>query len=195
LIPLPSEIKPGTGSFTLTSAVKIVLKTDSSEVKKVCDFFLDLINPSTGLNIGYGSSSALLISVELDSLIVHPEGYRLKVTSKDITIRAQTPAGIFYAFQTLRQLLPPVIESRTIVAGRKWSIPAIEINDAPRFSYRGMMLDVVRHFFPVDDVKHFIDLMAMHKFNYLHLHLTDDQGWRIEIPGYYRLQTVGAWRM
>ena len=194
VIPLPSEMKPGVGSFTLTSAVKIVAKNDSAEVKKVCDFFLNLINPSTGLNIGYASSSKFPIVVELNPEIVHPEGYYLKVTSKDITIQAKKPVGIFYAFQTLRQLLPPVIESRTVVANRTWTIPAVEINDAPRFSYRGQMLDVVRHFFPVNDVKRFIDLMAMHKFNYLHLHLTDDQGWRIEIHSFPKLQTVSAWR-
>ena len=193
LMPLPYDIKQGTGSYILTSATKIVLKTDSIEVKKSCDFFLDLINPSTGMNIGYASSSATPIIVELDSLISHPEGYRLKVTEREITIQAQTPAGVFYAFQTLRQLLPPFIESRTMVV-RKWTIPVIEINDVPRFQYRGLMLDVVRHFFPVDDIKRFIDLMAMHKYNYLHLHLTDDQGWRIEIPAYPKLQTVSAWR-
>ena len=194
LIPLPAEIKQGTGVFTLTSNTKLVLKTDSVEVKKACDFFLDLINPSTGLNIGYASSSVFPIVVELDSLIDNCEGYQIKVTPKDISIKAQTPAGIFYAFQTLRQILPPVIESRTIVTNRTWQIPAMEINDAPRFPYRGMMLDVVRHFFSLNDIKHFIDLMAMHKFNYLHLHLTDDQGWRIEITGYPRLQTIGSWR-
>ena len=194
IVPLPVEIKQGVGSFTLTSATKIVLKSDSDEVKKACDFFLDLVNPATGLNIGYASSSAFPIVVELDPQIANREGYQLKITPKDISVKAQTPAGIFYAFQTLRQLLPPVIESRTIVANRTWQIPAAEINDAPRFPYRGLMLDVVRHFFPVSDVKRFIDLMAMHKFNHLHLHLTDDQGWRIEIFSYPRLQIVSAWR-
>ena len=194
LIPLPTEIKQGTGSFTLTSATKIVLKTDSVGTKKACDLFLDLINSSTGLNIGYASSSASPIVVELSSQIEDPEGYQLKVTPKDILIKAQTSKGVFYAFQTLRQLLPPVIESRTVVANRTWKIPAVEINDAPRFPYRGLMLDVVRHFFPVKDVKRFIDLMALHKFNYLHLHLTDDQGWRIEIHSYPKLQTISAWR-
>jgi len=194
LVPFPSEMKQGVGVFTLTSAVKIVLKNDSTEIKKICDSFLDLINPSAGKNIGYDSVSEFPVFVELNPEIAHPEGYYLKVTPKDITIQAQTPTGIFYAFQTLRQLLPPVIESRTMVNRSTWNIPAIEINDAPRFSYRGMMLDVARHFFPVSDVKHYIDLMAMHKFNYLHLHLADDQGWRIEIPAYQRLQTVSAWR-
>ena len=194
LIPLPAEIKQGTGFFTLNRNTKIVLKTDSVKVRKVCDFFLDLINPSTGLNIGYASSSTFPIVVELDPQINHPEGYHLKVTPKDISIKAQTPQGIFYAFQTLRQLLPPVVESRTVVANRTWQIPAVVINDAPRFPYRGLMLDVARHFFPVGVIKRYIDLMALHKFNYLHLHLTDDQGWRIEITGYPRLQSISAWR-
>ena len=194
LIPLPAEIRPGAGAFTVTSATRIILRTDTDEVKKECDFFLDLINPSTGLNIGYASSSQSPIVVELDSLIAHPEGYRLRVTTKEVTIQAQTTAGLFYAFQTLRQLLPPLIESRTVVANRTWNIPVIEINDAPRFTYRGLMLDVARHFFPVADVKRFIDLMAMHKYNYLHMHLTDDQGWRVELFSFPRLQTISAWR-
>ena len=194
LVPLPAEIKQGTGVFTITSATKIILKTNSDEVRKACDLFLDIINPSTGLNIGYAPSSASSITVEIDSLISHPEGYHLKVATRDISIKAQTPAGIFYAFQTLLQLLPPLIESRTRVSNRAWTIPVVEINDAPRFSYRGLMLDVVRHFFPVSDIKRYIDLMALHKYNYLQLHLTDDQGWRIEIPSYPRLQSVSAWR-
>ena len=194
LIPLPAEIKTGIGTFEIKSTTKIVLKTDSTEVKNICDFFLSVINPSTGMNIGYGSSSALPIIVELDSQIVHPEGYQLRVTAKDITVQAQTPTGIFYAFQTLRQLLPPEIESRTVVTNRAWKIPVVEISDKPRFTYRGLMLDVVRHFFPVSDIKRFIDLMSMQKYNYLHLHLTDDQGWRIEIPAYPKLQSISAWR-
>ena len=194
LIPLPTEIKSGTGTFEIKSTTKIVLKTDSTEVKKVCDLFLGVINPSTGMNIGYGSSSALPVIVDLNPKIAHPEGYYLKVAAKEIIIQAQTAAGIFYAFQTLRQLLPPEIESRTVVTNRAWKIPVVEINDAPRFPYRGLMLDVVRHFLPVGDIKRFIDLMAMQKLNYLHLHLTDDQGWRIEIPGYPRLQYISAWR-
>jgi len=187
-------MKQGAGVFTITSATKIVLKTDMAEAKKACDFFLDLINPSTGLNIGYAASSASPVIVEINPQIAHPEGYYLKVTTKDVTIQAQTPTGIFYAFQTLRQLLPPSVESRTIISNRSWTIPAIEINDAPRFTYRGLMLDVARHFFPVNDVKRYIDLMALHKFNYLHLHLTDDQGWRIELHTFPRLQSISAWR-
>jgi len=195
LIPLPSDIiSIGTGEFTLSSATKIVLKTNSDEIKKSCDFFLDIINPSTGLNIGYAANSTSPIFVELNTNITHTEGYRLKVTPKEISIQAQTATGLFYAFQTLRQLLPPEIESRGEVSGIIWKIPEIEINDAPRFTYRGLMLDVVRHFFPISDIKRYIDLMVLHKFNHLQLHLTDDQGWRIEIKQYPKLHTIGAWR-
>jgi len=194
LTPYPAEVKIGAGSFSLTSAVKIVLKNDSEELKRTCDLFLELVNPSTGLNIGYDSASLYPVIVELNPEIVHREGYHLKVSPQEIRITAQTPAGVFYAFQTLRQLLPPVIESQTMVASRVWSIPSVEIIDEPRFEYRGLMLDAARHFFPVSDVKRFIDLMAMHKYNHLHLHLADDQGWRIEIPAFPRLQTVAAWR-
>ena len=195
LIPLPVEIiSVGKGEFILTSETKIVLKTNSPDVKKACDFFLDIINTSTGFNIGYATDSKSSIFVELISNITHPEGYRLKVTPNNVTIQAQTATGVFYAFATLRQLMPPEIETRNIVAGQTWKIPEIEINDYPRFQYRGLMLDVVRHFYTVNEIKRYIDLMALHKFNHLQLHLTDDQGWRIEIKGYPKLHTIGAWR-
>ena len=195
LIPFPTEIiSVGAGEFTLTSATKIVLRTNVAEVKKSCDFFLELINPSTGLNIGYAASSTSPIIVELDATVSHPEGYSLKVTSKDVTIKAQTATGVFFALQTLRQLLPPEIESRSAVAGQTWKIPEVEINDAPRFAYRGLLLDVARHFYPVSDIKRYIDLMVLHKFNHLQLHLADDQGWRIEIKQYPKLNSISSWR-
>lgn len=194
LIPQPASMKQGVGEFLITADTRIVLKTDSDEIKKACDLFLEVVNRSSGLNIGYAASSQSAVLVELDPGIAHSEGYNLKVSPQQITVRARTAAGIFYAFQTLRQLLPPEIESQTLITSRTWQIPAVEISDAPRFVYRGLMLDVVRHFFPVDDLKRYIDLMAMYKYNYLHLHLTDDQGWRIEINNYPELQYVSAWR-
>ena len=195
LIPLPVEIKStGAEAFVITSTTRIVLKTNSEEVKKTCDFFLNLINPPTGFNIGYAATSESSIIVELNQSIAHPEGYRLKVTPQEVTVQARTPAGIFYAFQTLRQLLPPDIERNSVIFGVAWEIPEVEINDEPRFPYRGLMLDVARHFYSVSEVKRYIDLMALHKFNHLQLHLTDDQGWRIEIKQYPKLQTISAWR-
>ncbi len=194
LIPQPAEMKRGGGEFVLSTATKVILKTDLVEVRKTCDYFINMINQSSGLNIDYASSSQSAITVAIDPKINHPEGYYLQVTPQGVTIRAQASVGVFYAFQTLRQLLPPEIESSTIVANRAWKIPSVEITDAPRFAYRGLMLDVVRHFFPISYLKRYIDLMAMYKYNHLHLHLTDDQGWRIEIYSYPELQYISAWR-
>lgn len=122
------------------------------------------------------------------------EGYLLEVGSDRIELAGGSPAGAFYAAQTLRQLLPAAALRRARVTDRTWSVPSARIEDAPRFAWRGVLLDVARHFLPVADVLRFIDLIAFHKLNVLHLHLTDDQGWRIEVPGWPLLTTVGAWR-
>jgi hexosaminidase len=119
------------------------------------------------------------------------EGYRLDVTADGVLIRARTATGLFYGVQTLRQLLPPAIESGTVRPG-PWTVPGGSITDRPRFPYRGAMLDVSRHFFPVADVRRFVDHLARYKINYLHLHLTDDQGWRIAIDSWPRLAAVGG---
>jgi hexosaminidase len=111
-----------------------------------------------------------------------------------VVARAAEPEGLFYAIQTIRQLLPPEIFRRSQVAGLTWSMPAVEIEDVPRFSWRGAHLDVARHFMPKEFVKKYIDLLALHKMNSFHWHLTEDQGWRIEIKKYPRLTEVGAWR-
>ena len=120
------------------------------------------------------------------------EGYRLEVDEFGADIVAGSPAGAFYARQTLRQLLPPAALRASATSGHK--IPRVRVEDAPRFAWRGVMLDVARHFLPIADVLRFIDLIAFHKLNVLHLHLTDDQGWRLDVPGWPRLTTVGAWR-
>jgi len=122
------------------------------------------------------------------------EGYELEVTPSSIQIRAAALAGVFYGTQTLRQLLPPKAFARSTASGVSWTVPAVEILDYPRFSWRGTHLDVGRHFMPVTFVKKFIDLLAAHKLNRFHWHLTEDQGWRLEIKRYPRLTSVGAWR-
>ena len=123
-----------------------------------------------------------------------PEGYRLMVTKDCVELSAASPAGIFYGAQTLRQLLPETIFSPKPVPAKKWLIPAVEIEDAPRFAWRGAMLDTGRHFMPLEFIYRFIDLLALHKLNTFHWHLTEDQGWRIEIKRYPRLTEIGAWR-
>lgn len=127
--------------------------------------------------------------------VIGTEGYTLSVTTKNITVRANRPAGLFYGVQTLLQLLPKEIESATPVAGLTWTLPAVEITDYPRFGWRGLMFDVARHFFTKKDVEQFIDDMVRYKFNLLHLHLTDDEGWRLEIKGLPKLTEVGAWNV
>jgi len=122
------------------------------------------------------------------------EAYTLEVTQTGVDIRARTPRGVFYGVQTLRQLLPIAIEKDTLNEGAEWSIPFITIKDAPRFGWRGLHLDVGRHFFDVTFVKKFIDTMALYKFNVFHWHLTEDQGWRIQIKQYPKLTRVGAKR-
>ena len=133
------------------------------------------------------------IAISSDASL-RPESYRLAVGPDVVRIQAADAAGLLYAFQSIRQLLPPEIERERVVPGIDWRLPAVEILDYPRFPYRGMHLDVSRHFFDVDFVKRFIDLMSRYKFNRFHWHLTDDHGWRIQINGYPRLTEVGAWR-
>ena len=139
------------------------------------------------------SSNAIFLSLSNDSNIPK-EGYSLKVTTTGVTLTAREPAGIFYGVQTLLQLLPKQIESKEppkpVV---EWSIPVVSIEDHPRFGWRGLMLDVSRHFFTREQVKQYIDDMVKYKFNVLHWHLTDDQGWRIEIKSLPKLTSVGAW--
>src|SRR5690606_17759378 len=121
----------------------------------------------------------------------HPEGYRLSSTAGRVVISAPELAGLFYGVQTLRQLLPASVEYRA-ARRRVLQVPPVEIADAPRFGWRGLMLDVARHFFSVDDVKRVLDLMALHKLNRLHLHLADDQGWRIQIDEWPNLTQLGS---
>jgi len=123
------------------------------------------------------------------------EGYRLQVTPASVSISANKPAGIFYGIQSLMQLLPKEIESKKLVQGVAWTVPCVTIDDQPRFGWRGLMLDVSRHFFTKQEVMKFMDDMVKFKFNLLHLHLTDDEGWRIEIKSLPKLTSVGAWRV
>ncbi|MEU8098711.1 beta-N-acetylhexosaminidase [Streptomyces rubiginosohelvolus] len=151
----------------------------------------------TGTSAGDGSgrgSTGQGIVLELDDALA-PEGYRLAVEANAVRITGGTAAGVFRGAQTLRQLLGPDAFRRAPLApGRTWEVPPVVVEDEPRFGWRGMMLDVCRHFLPKDDVLRYLDLLAAHKLNVFHFHLTDDQGWRIEIKRYPRLTEVGSWR-
>jgi len=154
-----------------------------------------LLNRAAGFRLKIADSqvSSNAIVCKINPSIANEEGYKLSVQKELIVVEAKTPQGIFYGMQTLRQLLPFQIE-RPFLSNIAWTVPCVEIEDAPRFAYRGLMLDVCRHFMPKEFVYKFIDMLAYHKMNTFHWHLTDDQGWRIEIKQYPKLTQIGAYR-
>jgi hexosaminidase len=198
IIPKPLELVRLDGAFSLKPGTPIQV---AGEARAVAAYLQDLIRRATGglpelteTGAGQARPGTILLTTATAEPGLGDEGYALSVTSDSVTMRAPQAAGLFYAVQTLRQLLPPEIENRTGGSPRAWDIPALAITDRPRFPWRGLMLDVARHCFPVEFVKRFIDLLAMHKLNVLHWHLTDDQGWRVEIEKYPRLVEIGSRR-
>ncbi|MGH7701041.1 MAG: beta-N-acetylhexosaminidase [Gemmatimonadales bacterium] len=195
IVPQPVSVARQAGTFTLTAGT--VIATDRA-MRDVAHTLADLLFPATGFRLTVTSrapATGSVITLRRDSTVPGgDEAYRLEVTRSRVTIRAPAPAGAFYGVQSLRQLLPPDVFRSAPVAGVRWTVPAVTIADAPRFSWRGAHLDVCRHFMPKEFVKKFLDLMALHKLNRFHWHLTEDQGWRIEIKKYPRLTEVGAWR-
>lgn len=202
IIPQPVHVKAGPGHFQLTAATPIVISEDTPELRHIATYLSGKLNTATWkhakITTGEASSdSSIVLSIDPKAAPDHKEGYALSVTPGKVEITAKTTHGLFYGVQTLLQLLPPEIafDDPSLVPGNvKWTLPAVEIEDYPRYKYRGMHLDVARHFFPVDFIKKYLDLMAMQKMNRFHWHLTEDQGWRIEIKKYPKLTRVGAWR-
>ncbi|MCC6288787.1 MAG: family 20 glycosylhydrolase [Chitinophagaceae bacterium] len=199
IVPEPVSIIEKQGVYSLTENSSIYIAAGNNELGRIAAYLQKSINTSTGFNIKTSTATStngiiLSLNATADNELGN-EGYTLNVTSDNITVSANAPAGLFYAVQTLLQLLPKEIESRSAVKNINWTIPAVEIKDYPRFGWRGLMFDVSRHFFTKAEVKQFIDEMARYKFNLLHMHLTDDQGWRIEIKSYPKLTSVGAWNV
>ncbi|MCJ8208292.1 family 20 glycosylhydrolase [Mucilaginibacter sp. RS28] len=197
IIPEPVEIQENAGKFILPHTV-IIKATTGKEVEPVVDYLRKRLTTATDLTVTSRPSSALF-SIKLllnnsDDVVIGQEGYHLSVTKNHVIITANKPAGLFYGVQTLMQLLPKEIESQTPVK-QTWEIPCVTITDYPRFEWRGLMFDVSRHFFGKEDVKHYIDDMVRYKYNLLHLHLTDDEGWRIEIKSLPKLTQIGAYRV
>ena len=195
ILPQPVSIVRDEGYFQLTPNTVII--TDH-EMQVIGTQLANALAPALGFLprvLTDEHPDLPTISLGIDPELTHlgQEGYALKVTERQVTLRAAYPAGVFYACQTLKQLLPVEIFSAT-PAEQTWNIPAVSIEDFPRFSWRGCMLDSARHFIPKYEVIKLIDVLALHKLNVLHLHLTDDQGWRIEIKKYPRLTEVGAYR-
>ncbi|WP_328460065.1 beta-N-acetylhexosaminidase [Actinoplanes sp. NBC_00393] len=187
LIPRPGAITDGLGTFRFEEGTSL---DAGPGLAGVAGWLRATLGGATGWGLSPGSGGIRLrISPGLPG-----EGYELDVAPTGITVAGGSAAGVFYGAQTLRQLLPPATLRRARIDGGPWRLPAVRIVDAPRFAWRGVLLDVARHFMPVADVLRFIDLAAFHKLNVLHLHLTDDQGWRLEVPGRPRLTSVGSWR-
>ena len=190
VVPLPKTISVQTGKpFVLDNQVRILYPEGNADMKRNAEFLKAYIQESTGkeLTVEAGTEGANAIVLKLGLQYANPEAYRLAVTDEGVMIEAPTEAGVFYGVQTLRKSLPVVREAKVVM-------PAVVVNDEPRFSHRGMMLDISRHFFALDSVKRYIDLLALHNINRFHWHLTDDQGWRIEIKKYPELTQVGSKR-
>ena len=197
IIPKPLSVQMHSGHFVLSNATAVTTSSSDVDVKQSIQWFIDKIATSTGYHLTNKSSKnniSLILNKQVDTSL-HDEGYTLKVTPSNITITANKAAGLFYGLQTVLQLLPPSIESTTVAQNVEWTMPCVDIKDVPRFGWRGLMLDVSRHFFTKQEVESYIDQMARYKFNTLHLHLADDQGWRIEIKSLPELTKIGAWRV
>ena len=196
IIPQPVRMTVGSGHFRLVPATVIWADRASAPVARQLARSLE---PATGFTFVVRTSGpiparSIVLRHDRSLKRLGPEGYLLEVRAAGIVARAAEPAGLFYAVQSLRQLLPPEIFREAPVTGVTWTVPAVTIEDHPRFAWRGGHLDVARHFMPKEFVKKYIDLLALHKINTFHWHLTEDQGWRIEIKQYPKLTEVGAWR-
>lgn len=196
IIPEPVSLMKKAGTFTLPENVSIQA-SKNEELKQSIAFLTERIEKATGkfvssvTNANHPTIKFILNTQEDIQLGI--EGYKLNVNPTQIVITANKPAGIFWGVQSLIQLFPAEIESKDVVNNVKWKIPCVDVVDYPKLGWRGLMFDVARHFFTKQEVKQFIDDMVRYKFNLLHFHLTDDEGWRIEIKGLPKLTEVGAW--
>ena len=194
LIPLPVNVETRTGSFSITPATGLVA---DPALKDITDLFAAMLNTPTGYQLLPAKSDNNSIHFTINNAYnktLGDEGYILDITPARINISANKPAGLFYGMQSLIQLLPKEVESNVKVERADWTVPCVKITDYPRFGWRGLMLDVSRHYFPKESVKKYIDQLAKYKMNVFHWHLTDDQGWRIEIKSLPELTAIGAWR-
>ncbi|MFE7559405.1 beta-N-acetylhexosaminidase [Kitasatospora sp. NPDC057500] len=209
IVPVPLSVTAGSGpgyrlserTVLRTVAGNEAVERQAGEVRRVAEQLAEVLRRPTGLPLPVAADASAAAGGDGISLLLDPalpeetgtEGYRLAADATGVRITARTPEGLFRGTQTLRQLLPPQIESpRPVTGGPEWTVAPVTVEDRPRYGYRGAMLDVARHFFTPDEVKGFIDRLALYKLNHLHLHLSDDQGWRIEVPSRPALTTVGA---
>jgi hexosaminidase len=192
------ELRPGV--FRFAPGLRLVVEPQDPAALAVGELLAERLRRAAGLIVGSsgspgkGGANPIRLKLGQDLARLGAEGYLLSVSGRSITIEASTPAGLFYGTQTLYQLLPPAIEGAAPTDGKTWSIPCVRIEDRPRFGWRGVHLDTCLHFYPVEFIKKYIDILAMYKMNVFHWHLTEDQGWRLEIKKYPALTQTGAWR-
>lgn len=193
IIPLPStyELKPGT--FYITGQSSIGIDKSDPEMTALANYFNEEISDATGFSLPVNNSGTIIFQLG-EHKELGEEGYQLSISADQLILSAYKHHGIFNGIQSVLQLLPPEIKSKTVQADATWSINCIEVTDKPQFAWRGLMLDVSRHFFTKQEVKKFIDQMAEYKYNVFHWHLTDDQGWRLEVKSLPKLTAIGAWR-
>jgi hexosaminidase len=194
IIPKPTQLVINKGVFEFSKNTKFIAVTDFQ--KEISNALISKFEKAGGFRpeVSTAIPNSNFVQFKVDETL-DKEAYVLDVNPKNITITAKGQAGFIYALESIRQLLPVVIESKNVIPKQKWQIPNLVINDKPRFQWRGLMLDLSRHFFDKNYILATIDRLAMHKMNVLHLHLVDDQGWRIEIKKYPKLTEVGAWRV
>ncbi|MFF9620057.1 beta-N-acetylhexosaminidase [Streptomyces griseosporeus] len=190
VIPAPAQVTPGGSPYRITAGTRIHVDPDP-EARRVAEYLAGILRPSTGYPLPVTAPGSSGIRLRLADGGYGAEGYRLDSDAGRVTLTAATPAGLFHGVQTLRQLLPAAVEKDTVQPG-PWLVAGGTITDRPRYGYRGAMLDVARHFLTVDQVKRYIDQLALYKINTLHLHLSDDQGWRIAVDSWPRLATYGG---
>ncbi|XHM95792.1 beta-N-acetylhexosaminidase [Peterkaempfera sp. SMS 1(5)a] len=199
VVPEPSQVHPAGAPFTLTPTAHIRIEGHNHDAREVGTYLAGLLRPSTGYALpvveesghGTGGGHDIRLALTAGSASLGTEGYRLDSGPSGVTLTARTSAGLFHGVQTLRQLLPASVEERTRQHG-PWQVAGGTITDVPRYAYRGAMLDVSRHFFTVPQVEKYIDQLALYKINEFHLHLSDDQGWRIAINSWPRLARYGG---
>lgn len=191
IVPVVAEITHESGNFVLSDGATIGVADES--LKPAAQYLASILSPATGFSIKVVDGEGT-ITLRLSCGEGVADSYTLAASGSGVEISGESYAGVISGIESLRQLLPPQIESKAKVDGVEWKVPAVKISDSPTFAWRGIMLDVSRHFYSPDEVKEFLDLMALYKLNKFHWHLTDDQGWRVEIKQYPLLTEKGAWR-
>jgi hexosaminidase len=201
IIPAPLSMVEEGGFYQINAETKILAEAGNAEIKNVADYFADQFKRASGIVLQSDefkdgeSGKGIIFKLLKTADSLGKEGYLLTVDKKKIILSAVTADGLFRGVQTIFQLLPPEIYSETVKENIQWNVPGVKIYDKPRYAWRGMHLDVSRHFFPKEFVKRYIDLIAMHKMNVFHWHLTDDNGWRIQIDKYPKLTEISAWHV